>query len=412
MCQSTRRHFCCRRSCASGSKTSNRWSPSRSWRRGSSRSGAILWPHRWTGWALVLACRAAARWGRRSSRPRRSGSLRGPTLGCEPHSQRLALCRRRRSSCTSSSPCSNSRRKPPKDRKDSLTTCSHTRWRSRRAPARHPRASAPAPNHPHPLTVVRARAPGGAGGGRTAPFIAAAACAAAHRRPTGNVPVDVARGSTASRIEPAGWAVRASANAPAAVSCRAARKCVLKSDMCAALTLGPFDSRLPGSTSWLLPMDAIVQAASVAIQPPSHSSPSPHCAPPAALPMPEAGAGSGGPGNNIDAWIAAINSVQARQSSDASEAQELGSHAAQALHVGEKRPRELAPHELDLVQQGLPPQGLAPQGAAQQQALHQVALPPQQAPPQQHSDAAGQQAPLASAAEALSLLTGGGWAES
>ena len=51
----------------------------------------------------------------------------------------------------------------------------------------------------------------------------------------------------------------------------------------------------------------------------------------------------------------------------------------------------------------------APQGAAQQQALHQVALPPQQAPPQQHSDAAGQQAPLASAAEALSLLTGGGW---
>lgn len=182
--------------------------------------------------------------------------------------------------------------------------------------------------------------------------------------------------------------------------------------MCAALTLGPFDSRLPGSTSWLLPMDAIVQAASVAIQPPSHSSPSPHCAPPAALPMPEAGAGSGGPGNNIDAWIAAINSVQARQSSDASEAQELGSHAAQALHVGEKRPRELAPHELDLVQQGLPPQGLAPQGAAQQQALHQVALPPQQAPPQQHSDAAGQQAPLASAAEALSLLTGGGWAES
>mmetsp|Transcript_13264 Transcript_13264/g.44225 ORF Transcript_13264/g.44225 Transcript_13264/m.44225 type:complete len:380 (+) Transcript_13264:49-1188(+) len=169
---------------------------------------------------------------------------------------------------------------------------------------------------------------------------------------------------------------------------------------------------LPGSTSWLLPMDAIVQAASVAIQPPSHSSPSPHCAPPAALPMPEAGAGSGGPGNNIDAWIAAINSVQARQSSDASEAQELGSHAAQALHVGEKRPRELAPHELDLMQQGLPPQGLAPQGAAQQQALHQVALPPQQAPPQQHSDAAGQQAPLASAAEALSLLTGGGWAES
>ena len=129
--------------------------------------------------------------------------------------------------------------------------------------------------------------------------------------------------------------------------------------MCAALTLGPFDSRLPGSTSWLLPMDAIVQAASVAIQPPSHSSPSPHCAPPAALPMPEAGAGSGGPGNNIDAWIAAINSVQARQSSDASEAQELGSHAAQALHVGEKRPRELAPHELDLMQQGLPPQGLS-----------------------------------------------------